>query len=152
MLIDEIRSKFNQARKEQDHIAKNAYESVLAKITNAEKSGKYINLPLEDNVAIGLIQKEIKELEETKSFYKESDAAYTELTTKIELLSKYLPPALTDDEITVTIQRLIETVGTNKGKLIGTTIKELEKTGKSFDKSKIGYFVDICLQRQEANE
>lgn len=147
MLVNEIRSSFNQARKEQNHVAKSTYESVLAKITNAEKSGKYTTLPLEDSVVIGLIQKEIKELEETKSFYKEGDAAYVELTTKIELLSSYLPPALTDDEIMTTIQHLIETIGANKGRLIGSTIKELEKTGKSFDKSKIGYFVDSCLQK-----
>lgn len=147
MLVDEIRMKFNQARKEQNSVAKSAYESVLAKITTAEKSGKYTVLPLEDNVVINLIQKEIKELEETKSFYKEDDAAYTELVAKIDLLSSYLPPALTDDEIVLVIQELIGTVGANKGKLIGATIKELEKTGKSFDKSKIGCFVDSCLQK-----
>ncbi len=147
MIQEEIRDKFNQARKEQNHVAKSTYESVLAKITNAEKSGKYTTLPLEDNVVISLIQKEIKELEETKSFYKEEDATYAELTTKIELLNNYLPPALTDDEIVLTIQHLIETVGANKGRLIGSTIKELEKTGKSFDKSKISQFVDNCLQK-----
>ena len=147
MIQEEIRDKFNQARKEQNHVAKSTYESVLAKITNAEKSGKYTTLPLEDSVVISLIQKEIKELEETKSFYKEGDATYVELTTKIELLSSYLPPALTDDEIITTIQHLIETVGANKGRLIGSTIKELEKTGKSFDKSKISQFVDNCLQK-----
>lgn len=147
MLVNEIRNSFNQARKEQNHVAKSTYESVLAKITNVEKSGKYTTLPLEDSVVISLIQKEIKELEETKSFYKEEDATYAELTTKIELLNSYLPPALTDDEIVLTIQKLIEAVGANKGRLIGSTIKELEKTGKSFDKSKIGYFVDGCLQK-----
>lgn len=147
MLVNEIRNSFNQARREQNHVAKSAYESVLAKITNAEKLGKYTTLPLEDNAVIGLIQKEIKELEETRSFYKEEDATYAELTTKIELLSSYLPPALTDDEIMTTIQHLIETVGANKGRLIGSTIKELEKTGKSFDKSKISQFVDNCLQK-----
>lgn len=147
MIQEEIRDKFNQARKEQNHVAKSTYESVLAKITNAEKSGKYTTLPLEDSIVISLIQKEIKELEETKSFYKEEDATYAELTTKIELLNNYLPPALTDDEIVLTIQHLIETVGANKGRLIGSTIKELEKTGKSFDKSKIGQVVDNCLQK-----
>lgn len=146
MLVNEIRVKFNQARKEHNILDKEVYESVLAKILNAEKSGKYSTLPLEDSVVVGIIQKEIKELEETRSFYNIEYAAYADLTHKIKLLESYLPPALTDDEITSTIQHLITIIGTNKGKLIGSTIKELEKTGKSFDKSKIGGFVDSCLQ------
>ena len=148
MLVETIRGKFNQARKEQNVLAKSTFESVVAKITNAEKSGKYSS-PLSDEIVIGLIQKEVKELEETRTFYKEGTEKYNSLSTQINYLADLLPPAVTDEEIISTIQSLISTVGPNKGKLIGATIKEIttKYAGKAFDKSKVSYFVDNCLQK-----
>ena len=148
MLIETIRGKFNQARKEQNVLAKSTFESVIAKITNAEKSGKY-NSPLNDEVVIDLIQKEVKELEETRTFYEEGTDKYANLSTQINYLADLLPPAVTDEEIVNTIQSLIHTVGPNKSKLIGATIKEIstQYAGKAFDKSKVSYFVDSCLQK-----
>ena len=94
MLVEVIRSKFNQARKEQNTLAKSTFESVIAKITNAEKSGKYSS-PLSDEIVIGLIQKEVKELEETRTFYKEGTEKYNSLSTQINYLADLLPPAVT---------------------------------------------------------
>lgn len=148
MIVETIRSKFNQARKERNTLAKSTFESVIAKITNAEKSGKYSS-PLSDEIVIGLIQKEMKELEETRTFYKEGTEKYINLSTQINYLVGFLPPAVTDEEIVNTIQSLIPAVGPNKGKLIGATIKEISTkyAGKAFDKSKVSYFVDDCLQK-----
>lgn len=148
MLVEVIRSKFNQARKEQNALAKSTFESVIAKITNAEKSGKYSS-PLGDEIVIGLIQKEVKELEETRTFYAEGTEKYNSLSTQINYLADLLPPAVTDEEIISTIQSLIPAIGPNKGKLIGAAIKEInaQYAGKAFDKSKVSYFVDNCLQK-----
>ena len=49
---DQIRQKFNEARKNKDELNRKAYESVIAKIMVAEKSGKY-TLPLNDDVGGG---------------------------------------------------------------------------------------------------
>ena len=148
MLVEIIRNKFNQARKEQNTPAKSTFESVIAKITNAEKSGKYTTLPLEDSVVISLIQKEIKELEETRSFYKEGTEKYDNISTQISYLADLLPPAVTDAEIIGVIQSLISAIGPNKGRLIGATIKEIatKYAGKAFDKSKVSLLVASCLQ------
>ena len=62
---EQIRQKFNEARKNKHELNRKAYESVIAKIMVAEKSGKY-TLPLNDDVVVSLIQKEVKELEETQ--------------------------------------------------------------------------------------
>ena len=148
MLVGIIRNKFNQARKEQNTLAKSTFESVIAKITNAEKSGK-CSSPLSDDVVIGLVQKEVKELEETRTFYAEGTEKYNSLSTQINYLTDLLPPAMTDEEIISTIQSLIPAIGPNKGKLIGATIKEISTKyiGKAFDKSKVSHFVDNYIQK-----
>ena len=60
MLVTEIRSEFNQARKDHNLVAKSAYESVIAKMLIAEKDGKH-EVPLKDDVVVDLLKKEIKE-------------------------------------------------------------------------------------------
>ena len=134
MIQEEIRTKFNQARKEQNQVAKSTYESVLAKIMNAEKSGKYA-LPLEESIIVGLIQKEVKELEETRSFYKESDSAYSELTEKIHLLAGYLPKELTEEEVRAVIREILTEI---PNKNFGLAMKEtIKRVGNQYDKSKL---------------
>lgn len=134
MIQEEIRTKFNQARKEQNQVAKSTYESVLAKIMNAEKSGKY-TLPLEESIIVGLIQKEVKELEETRSFYKESDSAYSELTEKIHLLAGYFPKELTEEEVRAVIREILTEI---PNKNFGLAMKEtIKRVGNQYDKSKL---------------
>ena len=69
MLYEVMKQKHTQAMKSRDPLLKSAYGNVIAKAMVAEKSGNY-ELPLADSVIETLIAKEIKELEETRSFYK----------------------------------------------------------------------------------
>ena len=140
MLKDKIIDEWKELFKNRDLLGKSVLESVKAKILVAEKSGNY-ELPLTDNIVENIIVKELKELEETKSYYKLEDENYKSIEYKISLLQKYLPKQLTEKEVKDIIIKLKEKEN-NVGKLIGLTVKEV---GSKFDKSKISNLVKEVL-------
>ena len=139
MLEQTIRNKFNEARKNKNELLRKTYEGVIAKIMVAEKSGKY-TLPLQEDVIISILQKEVKELEETKACYAAMSA--TDEVRNIELqiaeLKQYLPEELTEAEVIEKIKDVINGGETNKGKIIGAVAKYV---GSRFDKAKIAGLV-----------
>lgn len=139
MLEQTIRNKFNEARKGKNELMRKTYESVIAKIMVAEKSGKY-TLPLLEGVIISLLQKEVKELEETKACYMAMSAedAIHNIELQIAELKQYLPSELTEEEVVEKIKEVINGGETNKGKVIGAVAKYV---GSRFDKSKIAGLV-----------
>lgn len=139
MLEQTIRNKFNEARKSKDELMRKTYESVIAKIMVAEKSGKY-TLPLQEDVVVSLLQKEVKELEETKACYAAMSAVdeISNIELQIAELKQYLPSELSEEEVIEKIKEVISGGETNKGKIIGTVAKFV---GSRFDKSKIAGLV-----------
>ena len=143
MLYEVIKSKHTEAMKMRNPLLKSAYGNVLAKIMVAEKSGNY-QLPLEDNVIESLIVKEIKELEETRSFYKPTDDKYEDISVQIAELNQYLPKALTELEVESMILGYVAASGeTNAGKITGAIAKAV---GNRFDKKLIKGIVDKVLK------
>ena len=145
MLYEIIKTKHVAAMKARDAVLKSAYGNVIAKIAVAEKSGKYI-LPLEDAIIEGLIQKEVKELAETKAGFlavARVDEAI-KLQMQIDELEQYLPKMLTELEVESMIAGYVAASGeTNKGKITGAIAKMV---GNRFDKSKIKGIVDRVVQ------
>jgi uncharacterized protein YqeY len=137
MLQEQINLKWKELFKARDAVGKSAFECVKSKILVAEKSGSY-DLPLTDSVVEGIIVKEVKELQETKTYYKPEDQQYKDLDYKISLLNEYLPKQMSVEEVKAVIAKLYEQEQ-NKGKLIGLTVKEI---GSKFDKSKIAGLVN----------
>ena len=140
MLQEQVNLKWKELFKARDAVDKSAFECVKSKILVAEKSGNY-ELPLADSVVEGIIVKEVKELQETKTFYKPEDQQYKDLDYKISLLNEYLPKQMTVEEVKAIITKLA-TTEQNKGKLIGLTVKEI---GTKFDKSKIATLVNEVI-------
>ena len=140
MLQEQINLKWKEFFKARDAVGKSAFECVKSKILVAEKSGNY-ELPLADSIVEGIIVKEVKELQETKSYYKPEDQQYKDLDYKISLLNEYLPKQMTAEEVKAVITKLYAQEQ-NKGKLIGLTVKEI---GTKFDKSKIAGLVNEVI-------
>lgn len=140
MLQEQINLKWKEFYKARDAVGKSAFECVKSKILVAEKSGNY-ELPLADSVVENIIVKEVKELQETKTFYKPEDQQYKDLDYKISLLNEYLPKQMSTEEVKAIIAKLAATEQ-NKGKLIGLTVKEI---GTRFDKSKIAGLVNEVI-------
>ncbi len=144
MLEQMIRNKFNEARKDKNELLRKTYESVIAKIMVAEKSGKY-TLPLSEDVIIALLQKEVKELEETKACYVAMSAADAihNIELQIAELKQYLPAELTEEEVVEKIKEIINGGEANRGKIIGTVAKYV---GSRFDKAKIAGLVAKVME------
>jgi uncharacterized protein YqeY len=141
MLYEVIKQKHVEAMKARNPQLKSVYGNILAKIMVAEKSGKY-SIPLEDSVVESLIQKEVKELQETAEGFAnagrsiEAGAVYFQ----IDEIKQYLPKMLTELEVESMIAGYVAASGeTNKGKITGAIAKMV---GNRFDKSKIKGIVD----------
>lgn len=141
MLYEIIKNKHTEAMKTRNLLLKSAYGNVLAKITVAEKSGNY-PLPLPEELIESLVAKEIKELEETRSFYTPSQDQYEDISIQIAELNQYLPKALTQAEVIELIKEAAATE-TNKGKITGIVAKQV---GNRFDKKLIKPLVEEVLQ------
>ena len=142
---DQIRQRFNEARKERNELNRKTYESVIAKITITERSGKH-PLPLTDNVVISLIYKELKELEETMDNFLLAgrvDEA-VRVRQQYDELVQFVPVPYSEEEVLQIIKRVVETGEINKGKIIGAVAKEV---GNRFDKSKIAGLVAKAMEQ-----
>ena len=143
MLYEVIKQKHTEAMKMRNPLLKSAYGNVLTKILVAEKSGNYA-LPLEDSVIETLIIKEIKELEETRSFYEPSNDKYEDIGVQIGELNQYLPQALTELEVeSMILGYIAATEETNVGKITGAMAKAV---GSRFDKKLIKGIVEKVMK------
>ena len=144
MLFEVIKEKHTTAMKARNTQLKSVYGNILAKIMVAEKSGKYV-VPLEDSIVEGLIQKEVKELQETAEGFANAGRSIEAgvIYFQIDEIKQYLPQMLTELEVESMIEGYITASGeTNKGKITGAIAKIV---GNRFDKSKIKSIVDRII-------
>lgn len=140
LTVEFIRNKINEARKSHNKEVESVYSMLLSKALVAEKSGKYPD-GLSEDVLVGLAKKEVKEMQETLSFYKEENDRTRELNIKIEELSQYIPAELTEEQVIEIIKKVAQSE-TNKGKIIGIICKEV---GNNFDRSKVAPLVNRTI-------
>ena len=144
MLLDDVRSKFNDARKNRDEITKSALEAVIAAVLLKQKRGKG---DLTDAVVIECVSKEIKVQTEIAELYKEKDMETSTLAqNKIAVLKEFLPAQLTEEEVLAIIKEkdIYEDASPKtKGMIIKSIMPLL--VGK-FDKSKVNGLVEEYLK------
>ena len=144
MLKEQLQKDKLAAMKNKESAKVNAITAVMTKVIVAEKSGNY-ELPLADETIQTLIQKEIKELQESMSYYAATDTQYLTMSEQVEVLKTYLPQPYTELEVeSMVAGYLAATEETNKGKVIGAIAKMV---GNRFDKSKIKGIVEKVLNQ-----
>lgn len=136
MTVEFVREQLMSARKSRNKVLESVYGNLLNKVMVAEKSGRY-SLPLSEDVVNEMATREVKEMEETLSFYKEPCEKSKELETQIAELKKFLPTNMTEEEVIAIIKELSATE-TNVGKLTGMVCKAV---GSRFDRSKVNSLV-----------
>lgn len=140
MTVEFVREQLMSARKSRNKVLESVYGNLLNKVMVAEKSGRY-SLPLSEDVVNEMATREVKEMEETLSFYKEPCEKSRELEVQIAELKKYLPTNMTEEEVIALIKEMSATE-TNIGKLTGMVCKAV---GSRFDRSKINGLVRSVL-------
>ena len=126
---EKIQADFITAMKAKNEIAKSALSTIKAKITEAEKANG--NKELSDDEVIKVINKAIKQREESAKIY--SEAGRSELAAKelseLNVLMDYMPAQMTEAEIEVAIREIIAGIdhGGNMNKLVGQTMGMFNK-------------------------
>ena len=129
-LKDRIQNDFIVAMKAKDENAKIALSGLKAKITEAEKANG--NVELSEDDLIKVINKAIKQREESEQIYQQAgrqDMAQKE-ADEVKVLRTYMPAQMTLEEIEPIVFDIIEnlkSVTTNRNTLIGKAMGEFNK-------------------------
>ena len=101
MIIDEIKKDNIQAMKDKNTLARAIYGVVMNKVLLASIEAKKDGKELTDVEVVQILQKTIKELtEEKENYIKAGNNAEAEnIEKQKEILTKYLPQMLSEDEI-----------------------------------------------------
>jgi len=129
-LTEKIAGDLINAMKSKDSVALEAIRAaktafILAK---SEKGGDSV-LTAEEELKI--IQKLVKQRRESATIYKENNRTdlYEKETAEADVLEKYLPAKMSDEELTKVIKAIIGQVGAKSpadiGKVMGVAMKEL---------------------------
>ncbi len=108
MIIDEIKKDNVQAMKDHDQLARAIYGVVMNKVLLASIEAKKDGKELSDVEVVQILQKTIKELtEERENYIKAGNSQEADnIEKQKELISKYLPQMLSEDEIRDIISKL----------------------------------------------
>jgi uncharacterized protein YqeY len=124
MLLEKLQSDMKEAMKARDEIRLGTIRLLLAAVKNEEidKRGK-----LEDSEIVALVKKGIKTRKEAIELYEKGnrqDLAEKE-KKEMEILEKYLPKQMTEDEMMKLVEDTIATLGAVSKKDSGKVIKEI---------------------------
>lgn len=95
------------------------------------KSEKGPDAVLTEEEELKILQKLVKQRRESAAIYKEQNRPdlYEREVAEADVLEKYLPAKMSDDELTKAVRAIIERTGAKSiadmGKVIGTAVKEL---------------------------
>lgn len=154
MLYLQIKEEIKTAMKNKDTEKRDVLKMVVdkAKAIVKEKNPTNVTEDIPDDVILQAIQKEVKQLNQTKDALKgkENTDLYASTTLKIGILSEYLPTQMTENELEKYIEsELIELTGVNveiSPKIKGMVMKNImpKLKGKA-DSRLINQVVDKLL-------
>lgn len=154
MLYLQIKEEIKTTMKNKDTEKRDVLKMVVdkAKAIVKEKNPTNVTEDIPDDVILQAIQKEVKQLNQTKDALqgKENTDLYASTTLKIGILSEYLPTQMTENELEKYIEsELIELTGVNveiSPKIKGMVMKNImPKLKRKADSRLINQVVDRLL-------
>lgn len=137
-IINEIKQEIKMAMKEKNTIKKDVLKLILGKSEELAKEkiikekGDLSNIEISDEVVITALNKELKQLTQTKTILEENNkidsSLYKETILKLEIVKSYLPKQMTEEELTQKIKEIINSIGdkNNRGLIMKTVMQELK--------------------------
>lgn len=129
-LFDQVSADIVTAMKSRDKVSLEALRNVKKAFLEA-KTAPGANDTLTDDTALKLIQKLVKQGKDAAAIYTEQsrpDLAEAELA-QVSVMERYLPVALTDEELTAALRDIIASVGAqgpkDMGHVMGVATKQL---------------------------
>lgn len=133
--FDQINEDLKTAMKAKDKVALQVLRTIKKNFLEA-KTAPGANNELSDADALKIILKLVKQGKDSAKIYAEQnrqDLADEELS-QVEVLEKYLPKQLSDEELTAKVKAIIERVGASSmkdmGKVMGLATTELAGTAE----------------------
>lgn len=129
-LAEKIASDLINAMKGKDKVALEAIRAAKTAFLLA-KSEKGPDAVLTDEDELKIVQKLVKQRRESAAIYKDQNRMdlYDKEVAEADVLEKYLPARLSDEELTGVIKSIIDRVGAKSpadmGKVMSTAVKEL---------------------------
>lgn len=143
-MYNQVRNDLTEAMKSGDKFKLNVIRMLKAALMNEEVALHGNGAGLSDEEAIAVIKREVKKRNssiEEYTKYNKMDVV-EDLKKEVEILSVYLPPELSDEELDKAISEIIEEVKPESIKDMGRIMKELtNKYGSSIDMSKASKLV-----------
>ena len=151
-LKNRLRSDLTTAMKARDGLTTATLRLALAAVTNAEVAGTAAK-ELSDAEVVAVLQKEVRKRGEAAEAFAGAGRAEQAAKERAEadVLSAYLPQALTDDEVTELVRSGIESVTASTGtaptmRQMGLVIKDVQaRAAGRADGSRIAAAVKLAL-------
>lgn len=149
-LKDRLREDLTTAMRARDEVAKSTLRSVLTSISKAEVAGKAQSTLSEEQV-IGVIRSELGKRREAAEIYEKAgrDELAARERSEIEVLSPYLPPELSDEELESIVAQEVSAArdkGIGGPRAMGAVIKAVrERVGVQAEGSRIARAVKAAL-------
>ena len=132
MLKENIKEDLNQALKKRDEIKCSTLRMLLAAVLSEEKEKKYKEkieeeVELTDEEIIDVISSEAKKRRESIMAYEKAErqGLAEKEKTELEILQKYLPEQLAEEEVKRLAKETVEEVGAEEMKDMGKVMAEL---------------------------
>jgi len=149
-LKDTLKSDLTAAMKAGDDMLKSTLRMTIAAVMNAEVAGNEA-VELTDDQVLKILQAESKKRLESAEIYQQAgrtEAATQELA-EAEILARYLPAAMSDDELQIIVTEEVAAAvaaGNEGAKAMGLVVKAVRaRVGSSADGSKIASLVKDAL-------
>lgn len=144
---EELLNELKIAMREKDELRKNTITMLRSAILQVEKDSQKT---LNDDEIVVIISKEVKKRRDSIADYETAgrDDIVSDLNKEIEILSKYLPKQLTEDEITKLVDEAIVESGATNARDMGKVMQILRpKTAGKAD----GKVVSEIVKEKLAN-
>jgi uncharacterized protein YqeY len=121
-LKERLLEDFKTAMREKDIVSKNVIQMVRSAVLQIEKDSK---TTLDDDGIIEVIAKELKKRRDSLPDYEKSGRQdlINDLKAEIEILLRYLPQQLTEEELEAIIKQAIEETGASSAKDMGKVMQ-----------------------------
>jgi uncharacterized protein len=149
-LKERLRADLTDAMRARDERTVSTLRLALSAITNAEVAGDE-QVELSDDQVTAVLASEVKKRNDTAAIYEQNDRpdAAAKERGEIEVLQRYLPAALSDDELHAIVDEEVARAagdGVTGGKAMGVVIKAVkERAGASADGARIAALVKSAL-------
>src|SRR3569623_131338 len=125
MIRDDINKALTEAMKAKNERAVSTLRMVNSTLKNADIEARTTGKPLDDAAVLSILQKMIKQRQESVELYKKGDRAdlVKQEEEEIAIISGYLPKQMSDDEMKAAIDAAVAETGAaamkDMGKVIG---------------------------------